>query len=147
MLETMRLVLSGMNQLKRLDSNVESRTKNQSLFFSGLSKEFYRTDYLFEGSSNYAFNIVLNENNPSLAEKLKRAMNEVGIENRRGSAGGGNQLRQPYLRKLYKDLYASFPETDHIHFNGFYIGNFPGIKSTRIEDLVTFFNNFAQKNS
>ena len=137
----------GMNQLKRLDSNVESRTKNQSLFFSGLSKEFYRTDYLFEGSSNYAFNIVLNENNPSLAEKLKRAMNEVGIENRRGSAGGGNQLRQPYLRKLYKDLYASFPETDHIHFNGFYIGNFPGIKSTRIEDLVTFFNNFAQKNS
>ena len=137
----------GMNQLKRLDSNVESRTKNQSLFFSGLSKEFYRTDYLFEGSSKYAFNIVLNENNPSLAEKLKRAMNEVGIENRRGSAGGGNQLRQPYLRKLYKDLYASFPETDHIHFNGFYIGNFPGIKSTRIEDLVTFFNNFAQKNS
>lgn len=137
----------GMNQLKRLDSNVESRTKNQSLFFSGLSKEFYRTDYLFEGSSNYAFNIVLNEHNPSLAEKLKRAMNEVGIENRRGSAGGGNQLRQPYLRKLYKDLYASFPETDHIHFNGFYIGNFPGIKSTRIEDLVTFFNNFAQKNS
>ena len=135
----------GMNQLKRLDSNVESRTKNQSLFFSGLSKEFYRTDYLFEGSSNYAFNIVLNENNPSLAEKLKRAMNEVGIENRRGSAGGGNQLRQPYLRKLYKDLYASFPETDHIHFNGFYIEQLSGIKSTRIEDLVTFFNNFAQK--
>ena len=73
-------------------------------------------------------------------------MNEVGIENRRGSAGGGIRFDN-HIYESFQRLIPSFPETDHIHFNGFYIGNFPGIKSTRIEDLVAFFNNFAQKNS
>jgi len=50
-------------------------------------------------------------------------MNEMtskGIEYRRGSAGGGNQLRQPYLKPLFpKNYYENFKETEHIHFMGF----------------------------
>ena len=30
-------------------------------------------------------------------------MREFGIEFRRGSAGGGNQMRQPYLKGIIKD--------------------------------------------
>ena len=32
-------------------------------------------------------------------------MQKNGIEFRRGSAGGGNQLRQPYLKKLYQKIF------------------------------------------
>ncbi|OUV02934.1 MAG: CDP-4-keto-6-deoxy-D-glucose-3-dehydrase [Betaproteobacteria bacterium TMED82] len=135
----------GINQLKRLDRTVIERCKNQEIFFSDLDSEFYRTDYLFEGSSNYALNIVLKKASPNLAEELKREMIHVGIENRRGSAGGGNQLRQPYLRKIFQNLYNQYPETDHIHFNGFYIGNYPGIEPSQLKKLAEFFNDFARR--
>ena len=39
------------------------------------------------------------------------------IEFRRGNAGGGNQLRQPYLKKYLKNVnFKNFREVDHIHF-------------------------------
>ena len=44
----------------------------------------------------------------------------------RGSAGGGNQLRQPYLKNIVsKNFHLKFPITEHIHFYGFYIGKLP----------------------
>ena len=62
------------------------------------------------------------------------------VEFRRGSAGGGNQLRQPYLRKTFGELYLSFPNVDHIHFYGFYIGNFPSLNSEKILKLCELLN-------
>ena len=59
-------------------------------------------------------------------------MSDEKIEFRRGSARGGNQLRQPYLRKLLGDSYKKFSEVDHIHFHGFYIGNFPSLEQKKI---------------
>jgi CDP-6-deoxy-D-xylo-4-hexulose-3-dehydrase len=68
-------------------------------------------------------------------------MRSEGVEFRRGSAGGGNQLRQPYLKGLIPEgYYKEFPETDHIHFYGFYIGNFPDLKEGEIEEICTIFN-------
>ena len=72
-------------------------------------------------------------------------MDKAGIENRRGSAGGGNQLRQPYLKKIFKDEYKQYPETEHIHFNGFYICNFPNLTRKKLSLLVDFFNDFTSK--
>ena len=52
-----------------------------------------------------------------------------GVEYRLGSAGGGNQLRQPYLKDIIKSQKAkSFKNTEHIHFYGLYIGNYPELK-------------------
>ena len=67
-------------------------------------------------------------------------MNEEKIEFRRGSAGGGNQLRQPYLRKLLGETYKNYPEVDHIHFHGFYIGNFPSLEEGKIIKLCNILN-------
>ena len=40
-----------------------------------------------------------------------------GVEYRLGSAGGGNQLRQPYLKNIATSQKAvSFKNTEHIHF-------------------------------
>ena len=62
------------------------------------------------------------------------------IEFRRGSAGGGNQLRQPYLRKIFGEAYKQFPQVDHIHFYGFYIGNFPSLEEEKILRLCDILN-------
>jgi CDP-6-deoxy-D-xylo-4-hexulose-3-dehydrase len=77
----------------------------------------------------------------SFRDKLEAKMTEANIDFRRGSAGGGNQLRQPYL-KLYKNIPnpKDFPETEHIHNYGYYVGNYPDIEEQRILDLCNFLN-------
>ena len=55
-------------------------------------------------------------------------------------SGGGNQLRQPYRRKLLGDTYQNYPEVDHIHFHGFYIGNFPSLEDEKILKLCEILN-------
>ena len=70
---------------------------------------------------------------------MKR-MSDEKIEFRRGSAGGGNQLRQPYLRKLSGNVYKDYPLVDHIHFHGFYIGNFPSLEEEKIIKLCKILN-------
>jgi CDP-6-deoxy-D-xylo-4-hexulose-3-dehydrase len=131
----------GLSQLKRLDENVQKRTKNLIHFLSLIDPKKYRTDFKVEGSSNYAFNLVLREPDDDLTMRLMDKMRSEGVEFRRGSAGGGNQLRQPYLKGLISEgYYKEFPETDHIHFYGFYIGNFPDLKESEIEDICRILN-------
>lgn len=133
--------IMGRKQLKRLDYNVKRRTENLHRFLNQLDSKKYRTNFKLEGSSNYAFNLVLNEPDDEFVEKLMKKMNESGVEYRRGSAGGGNQLRQPYLQGIVPDgYYKQFPETDHIHFYGFYIGNFPDLKDEEIDEICQILN-------
>ena len=68
-------------------------------------------------------------------------MDSYKIEYRRGSVGGGNQLRQPYLKKLIKNKYwLEFPEVEHIHFYGFYLGNYPSLNENKILELCEIIN-------
>jgi CDP-6-deoxy-D-xylo-4-hexulose-3-dehydrase len=68
-------------------------------------------------------------------------MKEVKIEFRRGNAGGGNQIRQPYLLKIIKKSeIKKFPNVDHVHFFGYYIGNFPTLKLNKIKKICDFLN-------
>ena len=133
--------IMGLSQLKRLDDNIERRTVNLHRFLDQLNSEIYRTDFKLEGSSNYAFNLILKEPNDALVIKLMEKMKESGLEYRRGSAGGGNQTRQPYLKDIVPtNHYKNFPETEHIHFYGFYIGNFPDLKDGEIDDICRILN-------
>lgn len=133
--------LLGRQQLKRLDMNVDRRTVNFKRFLNRIDPEKYRTDFKMEGSSNYAFNLILQKPDMDFAQKLMLRMKESGIEFRRGSAGGGNQLRQPYLKGLMPpDYYLHFPETEHVHFYGFYIGNFPDLTDKEIDQICDIVN-------
>ena len=133
----------GRNQLKRLDANIQLRNRNFKLFLDNLDVSIYRTDFRLEGSSNYALNLILQHADMTFTERLMKRMHEEKIEFRRGSAGGGNQLRQPYLRKLLGDTYKNYPEVDHIHFHGFYIGNFPSLEEGKILKLCKILNSVA----
>jgi CDP-6-deoxy-D-xylo-4-hexulose-3-dehydrase len=128
----------GRSQLSRLDANNQLRTRNLLAFLEGLDAKRFRVDFAVEGSSNYAFTLILKEADPDYRDRLQNAMREAKIEHRRGSSGGGNQLRQPYLRKLYPDEYKKYPEIDHVHFYGYYLGNYPSISLSRIRELTGF---------
>jgi CDP-6-deoxy-D-xylo-4-hexulose-3-dehydrase len=68
-------------------------------------------------------------------------MRDEEVEFRRGSAGGGNQLRQPYLKNIVpEDHYKKYPNTDHMHFYSFYIGNYPTLKESQIDEIVNILN-------
>ncbi|MGE0109743.1 MAG: DegT/DnrJ/EryC1/StrS family aminotransferase [Bdellovibrionales bacterium] len=131
----------GRSQLKRLDFITERRTENFKRFLDKLDPSKYWTDFKIEGSSNYAFNLVQKEADFEAVEHLMKTMSDADIEFRRGSAGGGNQLRQPYVRNIVpKDSYKNYPVTDHIHFFGFYIGNFPCLTLEEVDDICNIVN-------
>lgn len=122
----------GRSQLRRLDENNRKRRENLSLFLSGLGDEFC-TDFAQEGSCNYAFPLVLRQPNASRRDRVEAILKAQGIEYRRGLSGGGNQLRQPYL-KLGIDP-RGFPRVEHVHFYGYYLGNYPDLEHWKIESL------------
>ena len=108
------------------------------------NKEYLKkkqTDFKLKGSSNYAFNLILKKPDDKFVNKLIKKMIDNGIEFRRGSAGGGNQIRQPYLKKIVsKNYHKKFPRVEHVHFYGFYIGNFPDIKKREIDKICSILN-------
>jgi CDP-6-deoxy-D-xylo-4-hexulose-3-dehydrase len=133
----------GQNQLKHLDENVKLRNENLFYFLSKLDQKKYKVDFRLIGCSNYAFNIVLQPEyaNKEFVERLMGKMRDEQIEFRRGSAGGGNQLRQPYLKNIVpEDHYKKFPNTDHMHFYSFYIGNYPTLSKTAIDEITSVLN-------
>ena len=133
--------IMGRSQLKRLDKIVERRTENLHRFLQKIDSNKYRTDFKLEGSSNYAFNLILKKPDNHFVERLMQKLRASGVEFRRGSAGGGNQLRQPYLKGIVPDgHHLKFPNTEHIHFYGFYIGNFPDLTNVEIDEICAVIN-------
>lgn len=131
----------GISQLKRLDENIRIRNENNQLFLKNLDSRKYRTDFDVEGSSNYAFVLILKNGTMEMANKLMHTLDKAKVEYRRGTSGGGNQLRQPYIRRIFGDKYhEKFPEVDYVHFYGFYIGNFPDLEKEKIINLCKLLN-------
>jgi CDP-4-dehydro-6-deoxyglucose reductase, E1 len=137
----------GRSQLPKLDKNNWLRSRNLALFLRNLDPDLYRTDFLTEGNSNYALTLVLKKPDPELCARVMQLLRRQSVEFRRGSSGGGNQLRQPYLRERFPSLDpASFREVDHVHFYGFYIGNYPTLEKEKIRTLCRLLNELAPGN-
>lgn len=133
--------IMGRSQLKRLDASVERRNHNLKRFLGRIDPKKYRTDFKLKGCSNYAFNLILKQADDDLVERLMQKMRDAGIEFRRGSAGGGNQIRQPYLKGVVPEgHHLEFPEVEHVHFYGFYIGNFPTLRDQEVDEICDILN-------
>jgi CDP-6-deoxy-D-xylo-4-hexulose-3-dehydrase len=130
----------GRNQLKRLDASNGKRSYNLGLWLERLDPVRFRTDYRVEGSSNFALPLVLNEPRVELMTDVLDCLFENGVEFRRGTAGGGNQLRQPYLRRMFGSAYTQFPQAEHIHNFGLYVGNYPDLDHGMIAEICQKLN-------
>lgn len=130
----------ALNQLKRLDKNNKVRSQNLKIFLNNLDTEKYATDFDQTGNSNYAFTLLLKSENFSMRDIVEKTLRENNIEFRRGMSGGGNQLMQPYVRRLFGTEYKQYPNANHVHHFGWYIGNYPGLKKADILRLCTLLN-------
>jgi CDP-6-deoxy-D-xylo-4-hexulose-3-dehydrase len=135
----------GRSQLKRLDNNVEERNSRMGAFLYSLDSQFYKTDFAARGCSSFALPILLRNQDVRLMQRVVNYLTEHKIEFRRGMIGG-NQLRQPYLRRLFGDDAAKkFPNAEHVHFYGLYVGNYSSLEKQKIYDLCEGLNKLAKE--
>ena len=75
---------------------------------------------------------------------FEKILLKYNIEFRRGNAGGGNQLRQPYLKEILKSRsIKNFQNVEKVHFYGYYIGNYPDLKKNKILQITKILNNIS----
>jgi len=134
----------GLNQLKKLTANNQKRVENFSYFLSKLDESKYYSRFDLIGSCNYAFVIIFEKNfrNKVFRKKFETILQNNKIEFRRGTAGGGNQTLQPYLssfKKNYK-ITKNLTNTNIIHDYGYYIGNYPNLKRSKILEICQILN-------
>jgi CDP-6-deoxy-D-xylo-4-hexulose-3-dehydrase len=131
----------GLNQLKNLNKNNLKRAQNLKLFLNLIDKKKYWKGFDIKGNSNYAFPIILRTKNIKKRNLFESDLKKKGIEFRRGTAGGGNQLRQPYLKEFSSRInIKKFSKVDHVHFFGYYIGNYPTLKESKIKEIAKALN-------
>lgn len=134
----------GINQLKRLDINNKKRNRNFKFFLDNLDKNIFYTKFDLVGSSNYAFTILFNKKyrNKYFRDKFEKKLGSNGIEFRRGMAGGGNQVMQPYLNSYKKKfrIFGTLQNTNIIHDYGYYIGNYPDLDKYKIKKICNILN-------
>ena len=129
----------GLSQLKKLDAKNQERRENFDLFISNLNPDKYHVAINTEGNCNYAFIVILKNADMEKRNSLENNLIINGIEFRRGLSGGGNQMRQPYFKNVYKD-FSDFPIIEHVHNYSWYIGNYPGLNKEKIIKLLEVLN-------
>ena len=129
----------GLEQLKRLDYNIWNRQDNFRLWISCLDPIKYQTNFEEEGSSNFSLPLIIHDSNKELFEKVCVLLDNDDVEYRIGTAGGGNQARQPYLEK-YEYRTHDLTNVNYIHDFGLYIGNHPELDTEQIINLCDKLN-------
>ena len=131
----------GLSQLKRLDANNARRVENFELFVRNLDPEKYFTDFALEGAVNYAFVVLLRQPSEEKFKALTELLRAENVEFRRGTAGGGNMARQPFVRQRMPGFDpATLKNADMIHFYGLYTGNYPSLEREKILGLCEVLN-------
>jgi CDP-6-deoxy-D-xylo-4-hexulose-3-dehydrase len=133
--------LLGLSQLNRLDNNIIKRSENLKIFLDGLNPDIFQTNFYIEGNSNYALTLILKNGSFKRRASVESLLLGEKVEFRRGLSGGGNQLRQPYLRSSkWAQKPESLPNTDFVHHFGWYIGNYPSLEPDEIIWLCELLN-------
>ena len=129
----------GLQQLPRLDSNISARVRNLDVWLQNLDPSKYFIDFKVEGSSNYALPLIWKNLEDKAA--ICRLLEDRKVEYRLGTAGGGNQARQPYLERYAYKKVGTLQVSDYIQDHGLYIGNHPELREADIIELCERLNN------
>ncbi len=111
----------GKSQLKRLDTMIERRLENYSIWHDIMTPYHNRfilpkIDY---NCSNFSFPFIAKTEDDFL--NLITLLDDYGIEHR--PIVSGNLLRQPFLSKKGYGRPEDFPNAEILHTRGVYIGN------------------------
>lgn len=132
----------GLSQIERIDENIKNRIYNLNVWLDNLDGNKYFTNYNRTGNSNFCLPLVLKNKDKKLLNKICSILQEESIEYRIGTAGGGNQARQPYLKdnKYTFKIIDNMLYTDHIHDYGLYIGNNNDVTEQMILNITNKLN-------
>jgi CDP-6-deoxy-D-xylo-4-hexulose-3-dehydrase len=130
----------GLEQLKRLDFNISKRKTNFKIWLENLDGEKFYKDYTTEGNSNFALPLILNEPFLNKLSEVCKILENEKIEYRLGTAGGGNQALQPYLKKFEHRINNDLINSDFIHKNSLYIGNHTDLEELQIKNICNKLN-------
>jgi len=129
----------GLEQIKRLDENIDTRKKNLESWLLELDSKKYFTKYLVDGNSSFSLPLILKDKDS--LDKVCKVLEENNVEYRVGTAGGGNQARQPYLNNFDYRVSGNLKISNYIHDNGLYIGNHAKVDDKKIKNLCEKLNN------
>jgi CDP-6-deoxy-D-xylo-4-hexulose-3-dehydrase len=128
----------GLEQMNRLDYNIKCRKNNLKIWLDNLDPIKFVTEYKSKGNSSFALPLITKQ---KLLNKVCKVLEEEKVEYRIGTAGGGNQAKQPYLSNHYFNIIGTLNNADYIHENGLYIGNHPELTESQIINLCKKLNN------
>ena len=131
----------GIEQMKRIDNNVKRRTENLHIWLDNLDSNKFITGFNTQGSSNFALPLVMQGLTRDKLKDVCNILENEGVEYRLGTAGGGNQARQPYLKKFDHRISGVLAQADYIHDNALYIGNHTDLTEKQIVNLCKKLNN------
>lgn len=131
----------GLEQMKKIDYNIEQRIFNLKTWLDNLDEDKFFVKFNTDGNSNFALPLILNTPDKDLLNKICDILNEEKVEYRLGTAGGGNQAEQPYLRKIEHRIVGDLEVVNHIHNYSLYIGNHPELNEEQIINLCKKLNN------
>ena len=131
----------GLSQMDRLDYNIECRKENLEIWLDTLDGDKFFVNYHREGNSNFALPLILIKKDFEYFQKICKLLEKEKVEFRVGTAGGGNQARQPYLEKYDFKICDNLDNVNHVHDYGLYVGNHPELEKEQIIDLCRKLNN------
>ena len=131
----------GIEQMKRIDYNISKRVKNLKTWLDYLDPFKFMTGFTTQGNSSFALPLILQLSNVSKLKDVCKILEKEKVEYRLGTAGGGNQALQPYLKKFNYRINDNMHIVYYIHSNSLYIGNHPELTEEQIINLCKKLNN------
>lgn len=125
----------GLFQLQFLDENIKAREKN----FLQLEKVILNNEELIAIKHDHIkilspFGTPIICRTPQLREKYMAQFSGAGVEIR--PIISGNMQKQPFYKKYVKKIF-DLPDTDFVHDNGFYCGNYLELTANDIETIIS----------
>lgn len=131
----------GIEQMKRLDSNIEHRRKNLDIWLDNLDSSKFITFFTREGNSNFALPLVMQNKSKDKLKDICSILEKESVEYRLGTAGGGNQALQPFLENVPHKINGVLDQANYIHSNSLYVGNHTDLTEEQIINLCKKLNN------
>lgn len=111
----------AVEQFRKLDGFIAQRRENAAYFRQVIRDDRFYMQKETGEASWFGFAMILKEPDMQLRDRVVHALRENGIEVRPIVAG--NFARQPVFEKLHASISGELSGADHIHDNGFFVGN------------------------